>query len=480
MRPRRPAACTSPRRVLAALLVLIACGQTAAGASPQGGPAPQAWDRIGVGTHLVWSSAPEAETVFRRVRSGGIQWVREDFPWGTLEPSRGSYDWERTDALMTAAAVSGIDVLAILDYSTRWASSDPSGAGAEHFAPRDAADYAAFAAAVVGRYGRNGSFWSTRPDLTPRPLAAVEIWNEPYGYWFWKPDPNPAAYARLARATATAIKATHPEVKILISGEVWQARRDDAAVPWLARVLDADSGLAKLVDGYSLHPYPWPRNAGPYDTSNRWSFDLVQRSREIAAARHAALPIWITEIGWSTADLPDDGVSEATQAAYVRQAMERAFGEWGSYVERVFFYSFDRSNTDVRDREGNYGLLRADDSFKPAWHEITRYIDAAAGGSAPARVRARIVMKPTVFSRKLVVRGRVLSIHSPRAAKRRVLLLRFARSKWRLYARTRTNGVGTFKLVRKVRPSVRALRLVAVVRHRGATVKSPVATVRRR
>ena len=51
---------------------------------------------------------------------------------------------------------------------------------------------------------------------------------------------------------------------------------------------------------------------------------------------------------------------------------------------------------------------------------------------------------------------------------------------WRLYARVRTNGVGAFKLTREVRPSVQALPLVAVVRHRGATAKSPVPTVRRR
>jgi hypothetical protein len=431
-----PSGTRAARRLLVALLVLLACGQTAAAASPQAATAGNSWDRVGLGTHLVWSSEPEVRAVTNRVRAGGVQWIREDFPWRVLEPTRGTYDWSRTDALMAGAAASGVSVLAILGYAAPWASSDPSGAGNEHFAPRDPADYAAYAQAVVDRYGRGGAFWGTRADLTPRPLEAVEIWNEPYAYWFWKPEPDPAAYARLARAAATAINATHPEVKILISGEVWQARRDDAAVPWLARVLDADPELWKLVDAYSTHPYPWPRDRGPYDTSNRWNFGLVQRSRQVAEDHRSALPIWITEIGWSTAgNLPGDAVSEETQAAYVRQTLNRAFGEWGSFVERVFVYSFDRSNGQPGDREGNYGLRRADDSLKPAWDEITAFIRAAAGSSeAPAGSNAQapattqIVVKPTVSSRKLL--RRVVSAHvRSTAAKRKALLLRHARSR---------------------------------------------------
>ncbi len=483
MQPLRPGACALQRRLLAALLVLVACGQTASAASPQAGPAPRSWDRVGVGTHLVWSSEAEARAVFERARSGGVGWVREDFPWATLEPNRGSYDWTRTDALMAAAAATGLDVLGILDYSARWASSDPSGAGEEHFAPRDPADYAAFAAAVVNRYGRGGAFWSTRTDLTPRPLTAVELWNEPYGFWSWKPDPDPAAYARLARAAALAIKAVHPEVKILISGEALQARRDDALVPWLDRVLDADPSLPKLVDAYSVHPYPWPRNRGPYDESNRWNFGLVQRSYQAAVARHAALPIWITEIGWSTASgLPGEAVSEETQARYFKEALERVFGEWGSYVDRVFVYSFDRSNADATDREGNYGLRRADDSLKPAWDAITKFISAASAGNVPVAPPARLIIQPKVFSKRLILRGRILPNPSfGNAAKGRVVrLFRYVRGDWRMFAKVRTNRAGRFEVARHVRRSVRRLHLVAVVRYRHTTLKSRVVTIRRR
>ena len=318
--------------------------------------------RLGLNTHLVWAPGGSVDPVLSEIRGLGISLVREEFPWRLVEPEQGRFDWRQTDALMEAASRRGVDVLGILAYSAPWASSDPAGDD-ERYPPRDPADYARYAAAVVERYGPAGSFWEQRGDLQLRPLRAVELWNEPWTHSTWKPDPDPGAYARLVRAAAEAIRAVEPETTIAIAGDLLQVRTDGAVVDWLGELLRVDARLPRLVDAYSVHPYPDPRTAGPYDEreDGRWDFRRVELLRQV----DDSLPIWITEIGWSTADT-EDSVSEPKQAEYVEGAIRRALTEWGDDVERVFVYSFDRDTGDRGDREGNYGLRREDGTLKPA------------------------------------------------------------------------------------------------------------------
>ena len=337
-----------------------------------------AWSgRVGVAGHLIWYADQQSEMT--RLRAGGVDWTREDFLWDTIEPTKGSFNWSWPDHLMTSSSKTGMKVLAILDYSAKWASSGPNGDAT--YPPRDPADYAAYAAAVARRYGPGGTFWSAHPELAPQPLTAVEVWNEPWGYWDWKPNPDPAAYARLTKAAAEAVKAANPSVEVLMAGDLLQVRTDGKIVDWLKNVLAAESALKTLVDALSVHPYPYPRDLGPYDDrpDPRWDF----RRLELIHQTDPGHPIWVTEVGWSTAAGVEDAVSEAKQATYVRGAVERALGQWGSYVERVFVYSWDKSNGTADDREGNYGLRRADGSPKPAWAALTSLLETTVSLPAP-------------------------------------------------------------------------------------------------
>jgi hypothetical protein len=338
--------------------------------------------RIGVNSHAVWLSEADATPQLARAGSAGVRWVREELPWRVVEPAKGSFDWRQTDALMAAASTTGVDVLGILGYSAGWASSDPSGGGDTHHPPRDPADYARYALEVVKRYGPGGTFWAARPDLAPRPLTAVELWNEPWGYWFWKPNPDPAAYARLARAAASAIKQHDPQIRVLVPGDVLQVRTDGAIRNWQREVLAADPGLSSLIDAYSVHPYPHPFTLGPNADrpDPRWDFQRVRLTREADPTK----PIWITEIGWSTAPAHSDSVSEAVQAQYVEAAVQRALGEWGSYVQRVFVYQWDKDRGGASDREGYFGLRRADDTAKPAWNSLVAMLRPPAATTTAA------------------------------------------------------------------------------------------------
>ena len=132
---------------IAIALILV----VSAGAADFGLPAPEgpANDRVGFSTSTVWLPAGEGFRYLREARDGGVTWVREDFAWSTIEPSRGQFAWSRTDALMRNTAQLGLRVLAIATYTPGWATGHPE---SDKYPPSDPADFARFVAAVTGRY----------------------------------------------------------------------------------------------------------------------------------------------------------------------------------------------------------------------------------------------------------------------------------------------------------------------------------------
>jgi polysaccharide biosynthesis protein PslG len=324
--------------------------------------------RVGLSTHLLATDEP-LRPQLEAMRRGGITWIREDFAWERLEPRPGAFVWDRTDALMASAAHEGVDVLAILDYSAPWASSDPS--GDTRHPPRDPSRFAAYARAVVDRYGEGGSFWDG--DAPERPLRAVEVWNEPWGFFFWKPEPDPARYAELARATAEAVRDAGRDVQVLVPADLLQVRSDGAIRPWFKELLEADPSLPELVDGWTVHPYPSPRDAPPdAGGDSRFAVTRIAEIHRLAVDAGVERPLWITELGWTTAPESDEGVTEEQQARYLGATLDLALGRWRDYVERTFVYTWSRSNGDPGDPEGHYGIRRPDGSLKPAWRAVTR------------------------------------------------------------------------------------------------------------
>lgn len=333
-------------------------------------PSPYA-GQIGMNTHEIWGAESGTAAEFNRLARIGVDHTREGFEWRVIEPQRGRFDWGRTDQLMAAAARARVDVLPILGSPPAWASNHPD--RADRFPPANNADFANFARAIVARYGDGGTFWtSVRTDLTPMPLTAVQIWNEPWSDTYWGPLPDPAGYARLVRATGSAVHGLDPDIDVVISGDLLQTGGGGPIRYWIDEILRVDPGLGAFFDAYSVHPYP---AASPMtdNADGRWDFRRVELVRQTTVARGVPKPIWITEIGWSTAPNAG-GVSESTQATYTRQAITRALGDW-PYVKRLYLYSYDRDNGNTSDREGYFGVRHQDGSFKPVWTTLANLLE---------------------------------------------------------------------------------------------------------
>jgi hypothetical protein len=319
--------------------------------------------RVGLAGATVWSEDGEQRALLQRARDAGVDWIREDFHWGAFERRPGVWDWTFGDRLMRNASKVGMNVLALVAYSAHWAASGPT----IYHPPRDPAAYANFCRELVLRYGPGGNFWRENPSLPARPLTTLEIWNEPWQDYFWRPHPDPERYAALARAAAAAVKAASPAVNVLVSADVFQGRSDTKeSLDWFAPLLRADPGLFRtLVDGYSVHAYSEERSPLDAVTPQRWRFDRVLMTRNLAARAGASHPIWITEFGWNTRGA--DPVSEADQALYTRQALQRAVREWGNFVPVSFLHYWGKHTGAESD---GYSPLRADGSEKPLWDTL--------------------------------------------------------------------------------------------------------------
>jgi hypothetical protein len=333
----------------------------------RGAPPPDSsdGDRVGISASTVWLQPSEGYRYLASARAAGLTWIREDFAWSAIEPTRGHFSWRRTDALMRNASKLQLNVLAVAAYAPSWASGYR---GSDKYPPVNAADYAAFVSAVTNRYAAGGVFWRSNRRLVPRPLTAIELWNEPWLRDFWQPRPDPAAYARLVWGAAVALKRMHPGMTILASADV---------VPdgWFEQLLSADPSLwrSPLIGGWSVHLYcqalsPWDATSPP-----RGRFDRLLLTRSLAQRAGADKPIWITEFGWTTDPDRPDAVSEQLQAQYERNALVRAMTEWRSFVPHSFVFTWAKPSA-----SDEYNLLRPDGSVRPAWNAIQGAI--ATGG----------------------------------------------------------------------------------------------------
>lgn len=340
---RRPAAATRrgraptlQRLIARTLLVLLALLVLSTATAPlplQATPAlapvriPAAPPSFGLNSHLAtrYPDPSSMDVPAALVSELGVNWVREDIHWHRVQPRPDVWDWTFSDAALRALLSRGINVLGVLGPSVGWATPyrNDTPNDVSYYAP-DTAAFVEYARGVVTRYHRYVKHW--------------EIWNEPDHAIFWRPSPDPAAYADLLIRTAAVIRAIDPEAQILIGGF-------NPFDPTFLRVV-AEHGAWDSFDIIAIHPYVDPY--GPEDGN----LAAATHGVRVLAQQYGTKPIWVTELGWASGPGDRDATGrtdEQLQASYLLRAMLML---WEAGVERIFWYSF-------KDDPGNpYGLVR--------------------------------------------------------------------------------------------------------------------------
>lgn len=281
--------------------------------------------------------------------------VRLDaFPWDAVEYTEGTYDFSIPDAAVAWAQRGNIGILGIIQYAPWWASGVPRMTPDPHSSecgipsqekirnsyddiratpPQRVDAFARYVAALVKRYP-SVRYW--------------QIWNEPNTQLFWKPAPDPAAYAVLLKAAYRAAKKTNPHVQIVLGGI---SSNDQGYIDGLYR-----AGGKSYFDIMAVHPYDTSQDPDAYLSAELTSV------RGLMMKWSDAKPIWLTEIGW-----PTNIVSEDQQAAYLQKVYDIASSK--QYVGAVFWHTLadcNSPNYDPTNSEHNFGIFRNGFSHKKA------------------------------------------------------------------------------------------------------------------
>jgi hypothetical protein len=247
----------------------------------------------------------------------GVETVRQPLEWSRVERSPGQFDFSAYDGFVAEAARAGVNVLPVLMGPPPFRSSMPPGSRSRAmFPPKSNAAFAAFAGAVVRRYGVSGSFWAEHTEVPFLPIHSWQVWNEPNIPNFWRSGPDARRYVALLRAAARAIRRVDPDAEVVAAG----LPNSHLGVPFL-RYLQAmyRAGAKGSFDTLAIHPYS--RNV-------EGLLALVERARRVMNRHGDRARLWITEFGWSTGgDASAFRVGERGQADRIGAAVSALVAE---------------------------------------------------------------------------------------------------------------------------------------------------------
>jgi hypothetical protein len=304
-----------------------------------------------------------AQTV--AMRQAGVRSVRVAVYWSDAQPyssaaavppdQRARFvdaegrptDFAAIDAVVAASAAAGLDVLPVVLRTPAWAAANPREPASP---PRTPAPYARFLTALVHRYGPGGSFWTGRPDLSPRPIRRWQVWNEPDIRKYWSRQPFAASYVRLLRAAHRAIHAADPGARVLLAGLTNRSWID------LRRVYQA--GGRGAFDVAAAHPFS--RRVG-----NVLKIVALVR-REMRRHGDPRTPLALTELSWSSGaghstfnygwETTEQGQAQRIRAALPRLAVLRR----ALRLDVVYWYTWLSRPLGGRDSFDYSGLRRLD------------------------------------------------------------------------------------------------------------------------
>lgn len=351
-------------------------------------PLPMGSPEYGMHTFLWWRF-DTLERDIKLVRDSGFSWVKQNFGWKDMEPSKGQFDWRKSDRIVLAINDAGMDMVVRLDYAPEWAApgchSDDPGKNLIQGPPRNAQDFANFATAVATRYrGR---------------IRAYEIWNEPNlaREWCGK-APNAKEYTDLLRAAYTAIKAADPTAWVISAGLSPTTRNDNVARPdvyYLQEMYTAGAG--KYFDLLGVHGagFRAPPEADPGEVARNpnlanpgdFAAGVPEELRRVYCFRHTEdlravmvkngdgkKQVALLEFGWTSdtvhAAYTWFAVSEQTKADYLVRAYKYAYANWTPWIGLMSLIYISDPEWKQSNEQYWWAITNPDGSPRPAYNAL--------------------------------------------------------------------------------------------------------------
>lgn len=347
------------------ILAILVSAWLVGGSLPAAAQSPTPDPRFGIVEAYVNSDAAS---------QAGAGYSRIILRWDVIQPANGA-DWKPAnvpDPFIERELAAGRELVAILIGTPAWATAD--GTNDPRAVPK--MDYwERFVRLVVQQYRGRINHWI--------------VWNEPDVWDSSHPGStwlgSEADYFQLLRTAYLAIKAEDPTAQVLMAGLTYFWDQQHGRQQYLERLLDvvlADPDAPAhnfYFDGIVYHLYYKPLQAPA----------IIAEMQAILGGRGVmAKELWINETNAPPSDdaqeppvgTPRFQVSVEEQSAFVIQEFSLAFAAGANRVE---FYKL-RNSADHPESVEPYGLLRADDSRRPAF-EAYRTMTAYLSGFRSAQ-----------------------------------------------------------------------------------------------
>ncbi|MBW3600087.1 MAG: hypothetical protein KY475_22795 [Planctomycetes bacterium] len=282
------------------------------------------------------------------MRRLGVRHLRTGVSWADFHRPAGRqwYDWQMEQ-------LAEFEVLLSVWHTPPSIAEGSKCAGP----PRRLEEYGEFIGYLIELYGERFSHF--------------ELWNEPNNRLKWdfrNFDPDWSKFGRMIRIAG---KAAHDGGKPTVLGGMVPVDHH-----WLELV--ESHGALEHIDVVAIHGFPemWWHDQPNWDWFQRWDgwaekIDYITQSTD--------KPIWITETGLATWDMPRQRTGRyELQARMLREAAEAP-------AERVYWYSLidldpDREAIEgfhVDENEYHLGLVTHDLREKPAWSTMKELLETA-------------------------------------------------------------------------------------------------------
>ncbi len=309
---------------------------------------------------------------FERMGQGEVGQVRFVLNWGAVEPSDDQFDFATSDELVGKLAAQGIrpfvNVFGAPSFVSSGAPPQPLPVGSA----QDKAQWQEFLSQAVGRYGPDGTYWTTvyptqHPGEPPMPVETWQLWNEQNGEKHGR-DPDPAKYAELVKISHPAITGEDPNAEIVLGGMVdTRSNRGERikASKFLKRMYQSN-GVENFFDAVSIHPY------SPDVEGIEEQFEKV---RKVLKKNDRSAGTWVTEIGWGSSKKGKLGVGKKEQAKLLKKSFKLLLKKRGKWkVGGVLWYTWRDAGDAPCDWCRTAGLFKANGTkAKPAWKQFVRF-----------------------------------------------------------------------------------------------------------
>ncbi|CAN5535199.1 hypothetical protein BH20ACT15_BH20ACT15_04840 [soil metagenome] len=313
--------------------------------------------------------------VLQRLSTGGVKTVRVTFDWGSIEPTAGSRNWGGADAVIGNAASNRVDVLPLLYGVPKWVAANPRTPPLGGSAARGG--WQRFLTDLAARYGVNGSFWASNPQIPYRPIRFWQIWNEPNLRYYWgSQKPNPRRYAQLLAISKKGLRAGDLASRVVTAGLIpYKSVGGPSANVFLKRMYRIRK-VRKRFNVLAIHPY----GSSPKQVLER----LVATRRAVDKLGSRKLKIWVTEFGWATGG---DNFAQSPFRSSLPQQARRLSKSYRLFrknarrlkLRRAYYFSVQDFNTpgETVDWSGRMGMFEVDGTPKPSWFAYAK----RAGGT---------------------------------------------------------------------------------------------------